>query len=141
MRLLLPIGILAGYWTVIIATDSSQFTTSEETAQTLEPVFNNVLDTAQNPVQMGAMQPREVLDSPRHRQEKAHLIKRMDRNHGKWGSSHPRFRLLEALFSYSKYRDTNMVELDRWRGLYKNVGKQQKKASRYCRSIAYVLTR
>jgi hypothetical protein len=50
MRLLLPIGILAGYWTVIIATDSSQFTTSEETAQTLEPVFNNVLDTAQNPV-------------------------------------------------------------------------------------------
>jgi hypothetical protein len=130
MRLLLPIGVLACYWTVAIAADSSQTTTPEEIVQTVEPTFTqDVLDSVQNPMQMGAMPPKEVYDSPRHRQEKAHLMKRMDRKHGKWGSSHPRFRLLEALFSYSKYRDSNMAELDRWRGLYKNVGKQQKKAS------------
>jgi hypothetical protein len=140
MKLLLPIGLLAGYWTAVIATDSSQTITSEETAQTIEPDFaNNVLDSAQNPMQIGTMPPKEVLDSPRHRQEKAHLMKRLDRKHGKWGSSHPRYRLLEALCSYSKYRDSNMAELDRWRSLYKNVGKKQKMASLYCRSTEYLL--
>ncbi|KAH8722842.1 N2227-like protein-domain-containing protein [Phaeosphaeriaceae sp. PMI808] len=72
------------------------------------------------------MSPDSVSDSARHRQEKAHLIMRMNRKHGNWGTGHPRYRLLEALFGLENYKESNLVELDRWRGLYKNVGKQQK---------------
>jgi hypothetical protein len=130
MRLLLPIAILANYWTSAIAADSSQAATSEEIAQTIAPISaHELLDSIRNPLQMGAMPSRDISDSSRHRQEKAHLLKRMHRKNGKWNSSHPRHRLLEALFSYSKYRDSNIAELDRWRNLYKNVGKQQKKVS------------
>lgn len=53
-------------------------------------------------------------------------MKRMDRKHGKWGPTHPRYRLLEALFGFSKYRERNLAELNRWRSLYKNVSKKQK---------------
>jgi hypothetical protein len=53
-------------------------------------------------------------------------MKRMRRNEGKWGSSHPRYRLLEALFGFIKYRERNMAELDRWRHLYKSVPRKQK---------------
>jgi hypothetical protein len=130
MRLLLPIAILANYWTSVIAADSSQAATSEEIAQTIAPISaHELLDSIRNPLQMGPMPSRDISDSSRHRQEKAHLLKRMDRKNGKWNSSHPRYRLLEALYSYSKYRDGNIAELDRWRNLYKNVGKQQKKVS------------
>ncbi|KAF2624475.1 N2227-domain-containing protein [Macroventuria anomochaeta] len=66
-------------------------------------------------------------ESPRHRQEKAHLLKRMDRKTGKWGTIHPRYRLLEALYGFTKYRERNMAELDRWRSMYGNVVKAQKK--------------
>jgi hypothetical protein len=62
------------------------------------------------------------------------LMKRMDRKHGKWGTIHPRHRLLEALFGFTKYRETSMAELQRcmaelqrWRDQYKNVGKKQRK--------------
>jgi hypothetical protein len=130
MRLLLPIAILANYWTSVIAADSSQAATSEEIAHTIAPISaHELLDSIRNPLQMGAMPSRDISDSSRHRQEEAHLVKRMDRKNGKWNLSHPRYRLLEALFSYSKYRDSNIAELDRWRNLYKNVGKQQKNVS------------
>ncbi|KAK1980071.1 N2227-like protein-domain-containing protein [Colletotrichum cereale] len=64
--------------------------------------------------------------SPRHEQEKKSLLKRMSRLHGKWDTSHPRHRLLEALFGFSRYKARHMVELDRWKGLYKHVSKAQK---------------
>jgi hypothetical protein len=138
----MPIGMLAGYMAAVIAADNSQTTISEEIAPVIEPTsVQDALDPVQNPMQMGAMQPKEVLGSPRYRQEKTHLMKRMNRKHGKWGPTHPRYRLLEALFSYSKYRDSNMAELDRWRGLYKNVGKQQKKGSRNRKLNAHLLIR
>jgi hypothetical protein len=86
---------------------------------------------AQNPLQMGGMLSGGGKDSPRHRQEKAHLTKRMDRKSGKWGTSHPRYRLLEALWGYSRYRERNMAELERWRTLYKSVSKKQKEVD-YC---------
>ncbi|KAJ8111501.1 hypothetical protein OPT61_g5919 [Boeremia exigua] len=79
---------------------------------------------AQDPLSMGSMGAEE---SPRHRQEKAHLVKRMDRKTGKWDRIHPRHRLLEALYGFSKYRERNMVELDKWRTMYASVGKAQKK--------------
>jgi hypothetical protein len=142
MRFSLPIGLLACYWSVVVAADSSQIATSDEIVHTIEPLLaQDVLDSLQNPIHMGAMQSSHIPDSARHRQEKAHLMKRMDRKNGKWTSTHPRYRLLEALFSYSKYRDSNMAELDRWRGLYKNVGKQQKKASQSSLSREKLLTR
>jgi hypothetical protein len=84
---------------------------------------------ARNLLQVGAMLSGRGKDSPRHRQEKAHLMKRMDRKSGKWGKIHPRYRLLEALWGYSRYRERNMAELERWRTLYKSVSKKQKKVS------------
>ncbi|CBX96263.1 hypothetical protein LEMA_P111820.1 [Plenodomus lingam JN3] len=81
---------------------------------------------AQDPMNIGAMLLDPAQSTARQRQEKAHLLKRMDRKSGKWGTTHPRYRLLEALFGFSKYRERNMAELDRWRSLYKNVGKKQK---------------
>jgi hypothetical protein len=84
---------------------------------------------AQDPLSMGAMPSNGARHSPRHRQEKAHLLKRMARKSGKWGTSHPRYRLLEALWGYSRYKKRNMAELDRWRNLYKRVGKKQKQVS------------
>jgi hypothetical protein len=84
---------------------------------------------AQDPMMMGAMPSSNGDDSPRHRQEKAHLLKRMDKKSGKWGTSHPRYRLLEALWAYTSYRERHMAELDRWRSLYKSTGKKQKKVS------------
>ena len=83
---------------------------------------------AQDALRMGAMLPSSALRSPRHRQEKAHLMKRMDRKSGKWTTNHPRYRLLEALWAYTRYRERQMAELDRWRSLYKSVSKKQMKA-------------
>lgn len=83
---------------------------------------------AQDTMSMGAMLPSSWVPSPRHRQEKAHLMKRMDRKSGKWTTNHPRYRLLEALWAYTRYRERQMAELDRWRSLYKSVSKKQMKA-------------
>jgi hypothetical protein len=82
---------------------------------------------AQDPLMMGAMPPSDVGDTSRHRREKLQLLKRMDKKSGRWGTSHPRYRLLEALWAYTRYRESHKAELDRWRSLYKSVGKQQKK--------------
>jgi hypothetical protein len=71
--------------------------------------------------------PRPGLQSsPRDRLEKVHLMKRMGRNQGKWSSSHPRYRLLDALHGFVKYRERNMADVDRWRKMYKSVSKKQK---------------
>lgn len=81
----------------------------------------------QNPLMMGAMPSGHVPRTARHRHEKAHLMKRMDRKSGKWTTNHPRYRLLEALWAYTRYRERHMAELDRWRTLYKSVSKKQMK--------------
>ncbi|WYZ36820.1 hypothetical protein EsH8_II_000326 [Colletotrichum jinshuiense] len=64
--------------------------------------------------------------SPRQEQEKKNLLKRMSKSHGKWDTNHPRHRLLEALFGFSRYKPRQMAELDRWKGLYKHVSKAQR---------------
>lgn len=68
--------------------------------------------------------------SPRHENEKAELLRRMSRAAGKWDSSHPRHRLLDALHGFSKYFDRNIDDVKRWRKLYKGVTRQQKKVRR-----------
>lgn len=65
--------------------------------------------------------------SPRHEHEKKHLMNRLSKSHGKWGAKHPRHRLLDALFGYSRYKVGQMAELDRWKDLYSHVSKAQKK--------------
>ncbi|PVH99352.1 N2227-domain-containing protein [Periconia macrospinosa] len=65
--------------------------------------------------------------SPRHRIEKAHLLKRLDRKKGKWGPKHPRHRLLEALFAFSKYRERSVAEVEKWRKGYKRLSKGDRK--------------
>lgn len=119
--LALLFAVACGPFGLAIETKSDAPTTHEASIQ-----YENA-QLAQDPLAMGSMASNDLQDSPRHRQEKAHLIRRMDPKHGKWSSTHARYRLLEALFGFTKYRERNMAELDRWRKLYKNVGKKQKK--------------
>ncbi|KZM20658.1 hypothetical protein ST47_g8207 [Ascochyta rabiei] len=126
MKLLIPscLLLLAGFSTLAGATDVSSTAvptplTAEKTITKNEAAYASIdNDAAQDPLQVGSMAPSE---SPRHRQEKAHLMKRMDRKSGKWGSTHPRYRTLEALYGFTKYRERNMAELNRWRTMYSNM--------------------
>jgi hypothetical protein len=141
MKLLLPFGLLAGPCVFVSAGHNTQTAHSNDISQTIEATYaQNEFQAVQNPLEMGAMIPSSASDSPRHRQEKAHLMKRMARKHGNWGSSHPRYRLFESLFSFSKYHERNMAELDRLRGLYNNVGKAQKKVCGFGHPIGAMLT-
>ncbi|KAJ5018237.1 Carnosine N-methyltransferase [Colletotrichum sp. SAR 10_99] len=65
--------------------------------------------------------------SPRHEQEKKNLMERLSKSHGKWDTNHPRHRLMEALFGFSRYKVRQMAELNRWKDLYTHVSKAQKK--------------
>ncbi|KAF5510426.1 Carnosine N-methyltransferase [Colletotrichum siamense] len=71
----------------------------------------------------------DVPDRPsqRHEQEKRNLMKRMSKSHGKWDTNHPRHRLMEALFGFSRYKARQMAELNRWKDLYTHVPKTQKR--------------
>jgi hypothetical protein len=126
MRLLL---LLAACLATAAAADHDT-TPGQPAIPTIKPILaQDGVPDVQDPMNFGAMPEHNAMVSARHRQERAHLLKRLDRKHGKWTSSHPRYRLLEALYGFSKYRDTNMAELNRVRGLYKNVSKSQKKVS------------
>lgn len=63
---------------------------------------------------------------PRHEEEYARLMQRLDRSNGKWDTSHPRYRLLNALYSYAKYKGRSLAEVKRWRDLYQHVPKRQR---------------
>jgi hypothetical protein len=134
MKLLVPLIVLscATYKVLGKASDASTeaaavTVTAFRTPDNVDRVFIDEAGLpAQDPMQIGAMPPT---GSPRQRQEKAHLMKRMDRKSGKWTSTHPRYRLLEALYSFSRYRERNLVELKRWRDMYSNVKSKQKQVS------------
>lgn len=51
----------------------------------------------------------------------------MSKSRGKGDTDHPRHRLLDALFGFSRYKAGQMVELNRWKDLYTHVSKTQKK--------------
>lgn len=59
-------------------------------------------------------------------EEHARLLQKLERSSGKWDTTHPRHRLLTALHGYTRYKDKNLAEVDRWRNLYKNVPKRQR---------------
>jgi hypothetical protein len=134
MRLFVPLIVLscATYKVLGKASDASTeaaavTVTAVRTPGHVDQVFIDEAGlSAQDPMQIGSMPPTE---SPRQRQEKAHLMKRMDRNSGKWTSAHPRYRLLETLYSFSRYRERNLAELKRWRDMYSNVKSKQEQVS------------
>ncbi|KAK3304854.1 N2227-like protein-domain-containing protein [Chaetomium strumarium] len=66
-------------------------------------------------------------DTERHLKEKEMLRQRLDKKQGVWNEHHPRHRLLEALRGFSAYAETQQTELNRLKGLYRHVSKQQKK--------------
>lgn len=136
MRSLVTTGLLllAGFGALVGSKDTSSTILSTTTAvisrdssHSMSSLYvANGDNVVQNLQQIGSMPASE---SPRHRQEKALLMKRIDRKTGKWGTTHPRYRLLEALYGFTRYQERNMAELNRWRTMYTNVNKQQKKVS------------
>ncbi|CAG7921062.1 unnamed protein product [Penicillium olsonii] len=58
--------------------------------------------------------------------EHSRLLQSLERSNGKWDSSHPRHRLLTALYGFTKYKDGSQSDINRWKDLYKKVPKRQK---------------
>ena len=96
---------------------------------------HNLLTDLQDPLTFGAMEPGPQQPSLQHRIEKIHLMKKLERKAAKWNSNHPRYRLLEALYGYARYRERSMAELNRWRNKYSKLPKRQRKVS----EIAYII--
>ncbi|KAL9573102.1 hypothetical protein ACKAV7_002787 [Fusarium commune] len=65
-------------------------------------------------------------DTPRHVEAKKKLDKSMAIGWGNWNAQHPRHRLLDALYGYSRYYERQKAEVDRFEGLYKHVSRAQK---------------
>ncbi|KAL4935388.1 hypothetical protein BDV06DRAFT_217469 [Aspergillus oleicola] len=63
---------------------------------------------------------------PRQEAETINLQNRLSRNTGKWNASHPRHRLLMALYGFTRYKVLNLAEVKKWRDLYKHLPKSQK---------------
>ncbi|KAK6343462.1 hypothetical protein TWF730_011051 [Orbilia blumenaviensis] len=83
-------------------------------------------------MQLDEQNPR---DTPRARQEKQRLLKQLSRGHGSWGDQHPRKKLLDALYSYSRYSERNIPDVSRWRQLYGHVSSKHKRL--LARAISY----
>lgn len=60
-------------------------------------------------------------------EEKGNLLERLSRSKGTWEARHPRYRLLDALHGFLKYSELVSKDVDRWRTMYKNVPKHQRK--------------
>lgn len=68
--------------------------------------------------------------TPRHVEAKEKLDKSMARKSGKWNAQHPRHRLLDALYGYRRYYESQKAELDRLESLYKKgVSRGQRSVS------------
>ncbi|KAL4969444.1 N2227-like protein-domain-containing protein [Aspergillus stella-maris] len=64
--------------------------------------------------------------NPRQEIETLNLQHRLSRRTGKWNASHPRHRLLMALYGFSRYKQLNLAETKKSRDMYKHVPKAQK---------------
>ncbi|KAK2765115.1 hypothetical protein FQN54_008814 [Arachnomyces sp. PD_36] len=65
--------------------------------------------------------------STRHSEEKARLLKRLNKTNGNYNSKHPRHRLLTALHGFYRYRQRSLDELNRIKDLYGHAPKAHKK--------------
>lgn len=62
-----------------------------------------------------------------HEEERARLLGRIDRGNSQWDDKHPRWKLLEALHGFDRYKEITTAEIDRFEGLYKHVPMHHKK--------------
>lgn len=94
-----------------------------------EPVWNtdqkhfagvDLLETVHEPVW-------QTVPSLHEEEERERLIQRIERAEGKWDGNHPRWRILEALHGFDRYRDVAGAEIARFEGLYKHVPQKHKK--------------
>lgn len=60
------------------------------------------------------------------KEEHSRLLQSLERSNGKWDVSHPRHRLLTALYGFSRYNEGSQSDLNRWKDLYKKVPKRQR---------------
>jgi hypothetical protein len=58
--------------------------------------------------------------------EHTRLLRRAERSAGKWNDRHPRWRLLEALDGFDRYRQIVGEEINRFEALYSHVSPEQK---------------
>ena len=70
----------------------------------------------------------------RQMQENERLLGSLNRDKGMWERRHPRYRLLDALHGYLSHYDLVSKDVNRWRSMYQNIPKQQRKvwASSWC---------
>lgn len=88
-------------------------------ADKLQPVSTAFFETAYYPQWQDADARRE--------DERGRLFGRIDRDSAQWDSKHPRWKLLEALHGFHRYKDITIAEIDRFEGLYKHVPRNHKK--------------
>jgi hypothetical protein len=72
------------------------------------------------------IQPYLEPSTPRHVEEKARLLKTLDRESEEWGSNHPRYELLQALHSLYRYKERHFVDLDLWKEGFDGISDAQK---------------
>ncbi|OAA53374.1 N2227-like protein [Cordyceps fumosorosea ARSEF 2679] len=68
---------------------------------------------------------QEPVKGSRHEAMKVRLLQSLQRDRN-WSSAHPRHRLLDALYGFQSYYERQQVELERFRGLYKHLGRKHK---------------
>ncbi|KAF1815530.1 N2227-domain-containing protein [Eremomyces bilateralis CBS 781.70] len=68
--------------------------------------------------------------TPRHQQAKEALLNHIQRDRWVWNRSHPRYALLNALYGYLRYRESNIEEVLKWKELYERLPFAQKKVAR-----------
>ncbi|KAG9256743.1 N2227-like protein-domain-containing protein [Emericellopsis atlantica] len=64
--------------------------------------------------------------TPRHLREKEDLLARLKKDSKKWTTNHPRHRLLDALYGYTKYPERYDEEISRLKGLYDKISDAQR---------------
>lgn len=57
------------------------------------------------------------------------MFEELRRDHGKWNSNHPRYRLLNGLKAYLNYGEDRTSDLDTWRKRYKKLPSAQRTVS------------
>lgn len=95
--------------------------------ESLNPFTGLGLDTIYSTVTNATIAEDQPSIFVQQENEKTSLQRRLQRNAGKWDSSHPRHRLLSALYGYSRHREKNQESVNRWREFYKRIPKTQRK--------------
>lgn len=94
--------------------------------QSLNPFSGLGLETTYVTVTNSTISPGQPDIVLQQEKENESLHKRLQRGAGKWDSSHPRHRLLSALYGYSRYREKNLENVNRWRDFYKRIPSKQR---------------